>query len=216
MRSKEDAHDYRYFPDPDLLPLKIEQKLIDDIKIKLPELPDQKKERFIKEYSLTSYEANVLVSEKEVSDYYEVVAKSSDNKLASTWIMGDLFALLNNKNLSIKKSPISTQNLAELINLIKSGEISGRIAKEVFEHMSKTKESPKKIIESKGLKQQSDPDKLEKIIKEILKNNAANVEKYKSGKDKLFGFFVGEAMKLTKGKANPILVNKILKKLLKS
>ena len=216
MRSKEDAHDYRYFPDPDLLPLKIEQKLIDDIKIKLPELPDQKKERFIKEYSLTSYEANVLVSEKEVSDYYEVVAKSSDNKLASTWIMGDLFALLNNKNLSIKKSPISTQNLAELINLIKSGEISGRIAKEVFEHMSKTKESPKKIIESKGLKQQSDPDKLEKIIKEILKNNAANVEKYKSGKDKLFGFFVGEVMKLTKGKANPILVNKILKKLLKS
>ena len=186
------------------------------LKIKLPELPDQKKERFIKEYSLTSYEANVLVSEKEVSDYYEVVAKSSDNKLASTWIMGDLFALLNNKNLSIKKSPISTQNLAELINLIKSGEISGRIAKEVFEHMSKTKESPKKIIESKGLKQQSDPDKLEKIIKEILKNNAANVEKYKSGKDKLFGFFVGEAMKLTKGKANPILVNKILKKLLKS
>ena len=112
MRSKEDAHDYRYFPDPDLLPLKIEQKLIDDIKIKLPELPDQKKERFIKEYSLTSYEANVLVSEKEVSDYYEVVAKSSDNKLASTWIMGDLFALLNNKNLSIKKSTISTQNLA--------------------------------------------------------------------------------------------------------
>ena len=107
-------------------------------------------------------------------------------------------------------------NLAELINLIKSGEISGRIAKEVFEHMSKTKESPKKIIDSKGLKQQSDPDKLEKIIKEILKNNAANVEKYKSGKDKLFGFFVGEAMKLTKGKANPILVNKILKKLLKS
>ena len=130
--------------------------------------------------------------------------------------MGDLFALLNNKNLSIKKSPISTQNLAELINLIKSVEISGRIAKEVFEHMSKTKESPKKIIDSKGLKQQSDPDKLEKIIKEILKNNAANVEKYKSGKDKLFGFFVGEAMKLTKGKANPILVNKILKKLLKS
>mgnify|MGYP001344164146 FL=1 len=216
MRSKEDAHDYRYFPDPDLLPLKIQQKIIDDIKLKLPELPDQKKERFIKEYALTPYEATVLVSEKEISDYYEKVAKFSDKKLAATWIMGDLFALLNNKNLNIKKSPISTNNLAELINSIKSGEISGRIAKEVFEHMSETGESPKKIIESKGLKQQSDPKELEKIIKEILKKNPSNVEKYKSGKDKLFGFFVGEVMKLTKGKANPLIVNKILKKLLKS
>ena len=215
MRSKEDAHDYRYFPDPDLLPLKIDQKLIDDIKKKLPELPDQKKDRFIKEYTLTPYEANVLVSEKEISDYYEEVAKFSDKKLAATWIMGDLFALLNNKDLSIAESPVSAKNLGKLIKSIKSGEISGRIAKEVFEYMTQSGEDPKKIIESKGLKQQSDPKELEKIIKEILKRNQKNVEKYKSGKEKIFGFFVGEVMKVSKGKANPQLVNEILKKLLK-
>ena len=215
MRSKEDAHDYRYFPDPDLLPLKIDQKLIDDIKKKLPELPDKKKDRFIKEYTLTPYEANVLVSEKEISDYYEEVAKFSDKKLAATWIMGDLFALLNNKDLSIAESPVSAKNLGKLIKSIKSGEISGRIAKEVFEYMTQSGEDPKKIIESKGLKQQSDPKELEKIIKEILKRNQKNVEKYKSGKEKIFGFFVGEVMKVSKGKANPQLVNEILKKLLK-
>ena len=215
MRSKEDAHDYRYFPDPDLLPLKIDKNLIDDIRKKLPELPDQKKDRFIKEYALTPYEANVLVSEKEISDYYEDVAKSSDKKLAATWIMGDLFALLNNKDLSITKSPVSAKNLGELIQYIKSGEISGRIAKEVFEHMAQSGENPKKIIDSKGLKQQSDPKELERIIKGILEKNKTNVEKYKSGKEKIFGFFVGEVMKVSKGKANPQLVNEILKKLLK-
>ena len=215
MRSKEDAHDYRYFPDPDLLPLKLDQKLIDDIKKKLPELPDQKQNRFIKEYSLTPYEANVLVSEKEISDYYEEVAKSSDKKLAATWVMGDLFALLNNKDLSIKESPVSAKNLGALIKSIKSGEISGRIAKEVFEYMAQSGDNPKKIIESKGLKQQSDPKALEKIIKEILEKNQNNVEKFKSGKEKIFGFFVGEVMKVSKGKANPQLVNEILKKLLK-
>ncbi len=215
MRSKEDAHDYRYFPDPDLLPLKIDKDLIDDIRKKLPELPDQKKDRFIKEYALTPYEANVLVSEKEISDFYEDVAKSSDKKLAATWIMGDLFALLNNKDLSITKSPVSAKNLGELIKYIKSGEISGRIAKEVFEHMAQSGENPKKIIESKGLKQQSDPKELERIIKGILEKNKTNVEKYKSGKEKIFGFFVGEVMKMSKGKANPQLVNEILKKLLK-
>ncbi len=215
MRSKEDAHDYRYFPDPDLLPLKIDQKLIDDISKKLPELPDQKKDRFIKEYALTPYEANVLVSEKEISDYYEEVAKFSDKKLAATWVMGDLFALLNNKDLSIKESPVSAKNLGALIKSIKSGEISGRIAKEVFEYMAQSGDDPKKIIESKGLKQQSDPKELEKIIKKILEKNQNNVEKYKLGKEKIFGFFVGEVMKISKGKANPQLVNEILKKLLK-
>ena len=133
MRSKEDAHDYRYFPDPDLLPLKLEQKLIENLKKSLPELPDNKKERFIQEYGLNSYEANVLVSEKEISDYYEEVAKLSDKKLAATWMMGDLFAMLNDKGLNISSSPISAKNFAELVQSIKSGEISGRIAKEVFE-----------------------------------------------------------------------------------
>ena len=215
MRSKEDAHDYRYFPDPDLLPLKIEQKLIDDLKKSLPELPDNKKERFIKEYGLNSYEANILVSEKEISDYYEEVAKLTDNKLAATWMMGDLFAMLNDKGLNISNSPVSAKNFAELVQSIKSGEISGRIAKEVFEIMVKSGNDPKKIIESKGMKQQSDPKELEKIINEILIKNKDKVDQYKAGKEKLFGFFVGQVMKSSGGKANPQLTNEILKKLLK-
>ena len=215
MRSKEDAHDYRYFPDPDLLPLKIEQKLIDDLKKTLPELPDNKKERFMSDYGLNSYEANVLVSEKEISNYYEEVAKLSDKKLAATWMMGDLFAMLNDKGLNISKSPISAKNFAELVQSIKSGEISGRIAKEVFELMVESGDNPKKIIESKGMKQQSDPNELEKIINEILTKNKDKVDQYKSGKEKLFGFFVGQVMKQSGGKANPQLTNDILKKLLK-
>jgi len=215
MRSKEDAHDYRYFPDPDLLPLKIEQKLIDDLKKSLPELPDNKKERFMKDYELNSYEADVLVSEKEISNYYEEVAKLSDKKLAATWMMGDLFAMLNDKGLNISKSPISAKNFAELVQSIKSGEISGRIAKEVFELMVESGDNPKKIIESKGMKQQSDPKELEKIINEILTMNKDKVDQYKSGKEKLFGFFVGQVMKQSGGKANPKLTNEILKKLLK-
>ena len=215
MRSKEDAHDYRYFPDPDLLPLKIEQKLIDDLKKTLPELPDNKKERFINDYGLNSYEANVLISEKDISDYYEEVAKLSDKKLAATWMMGDLFAMLNDKGLNISNSPISAKNFAELVRSIKSGEISGRIAKEVFEIMVESGENPKKIIESKGMKQQSDPKELKKIINEILTKNKDKVDQYKSGKEKLFGFFVGQVMKQSGGKANPQLTNEILKKLLK-
>ncbi len=215
MRSKEDAHDYRYFPDPDLLPLKIEQKLIDDLKKTLPELPDNKKERFMSDYGLNSYEANVLVSEKEISNYYEEVAKLSDKKLAATWMMGDLFAMLNDKGLNISKSPISPKNFAELIQSINSGEISGRIAKEVFELMVESGDNPKKIIESKGMKQQSDPKELEKIINEILTKNKDKVDQYKSGKEKLFGFFVGQVMKQSGGKANPQITNDILKKLLK-
>jgi len=215
MRSKEDAHDYRYFPDPDLLPLKLEQKLIDDLKKSLPELPDKKKERFVKEYGLNAYEANVLVSEKEISDYYEEVAKLSDKKLAATWMMGDLFAMLNDRGLDISKSPISAKHFAELVQAIKSGEISGRIAKEVFEIMVESGDNPKKIIESKGMKQQSDPKELEKMINEILSKNKDKVDQYKAGKEKLFGFFVGQVMKLSGGKANPQLTNEILKKLLK-
>ena len=216
MRSKEDAHDYRYFPDPDLLPLELNQQMINDLKKSLPELPDKKKERFINEYSLTAYEANVLVSEKEISDYYEKVAKISDKKLAATWMMGDLFAMLNEKNLNISQSPVSAQSLAELVQSIKSGEISGRIAKDVFEIMVKSGENPKKIIATRGMKQQSNPKELEKIINEILLKNKDKVEQYKSGKEKLFGFFVGQVMKVSGGKANPQLVNEILKKTLKS
>ena len=215
MRSKEDAHDYRYFPDPDLLPLNIDKELIENIKKNLPELPDQKKERFIKDYSLNTYEANVLVSEKEISDYFEEVVKNSDIKLAKNWIMGDLFASLNDKNISISQSPVTAKKMSQLIDSISSGVISGRTAKEVFEEMKETGEEPNKIIESKGLQQKSDPKELEGIIDKILADNKDKVDQYKSGKDKLFGFFVGQVMKVSGGKANPQLVNEILKKKLK-
>jgi aspartyl-tRNA(Asn)/glutamyl-tRNA(Gln) amidotransferase subunit B len=215
MRSKEDAHDYRYFPDPDLLPLNLNKELIENIKKNLPELPDQKKERFINDYSLTAYEANVLVSEKEISDYFEEVVKTSDIKLAKNWIMGDLFASLNEKNISISQSPVTAKKMSQLIDSISSGVISGRTAKEVFEIMKESGEEPNKIIESKGLQQKSDPKELEKIIEKILTENKDKVEQYKSGKDKLFGFFVGQVMKISGGKANPQLVNQILKNKLK-
>jgi len=215
MRSKEDAHDYRYFPDPDLLPLSLDNKLIEKIKKDLPELPDQKKERFIKDYSLSAYEANVLVSEKEISDYFEEVVKTSDIKLAKNWIMGDFFASLNEKNISISESPVTAKKMAQLIDSISSGTISGRTAKEVFEIMKETGEEPNKIIESKGLQQKSDPKELEGIIDNVISENKDKVEQYKSGKDKLFGFFVGQVMKVSGGKANPQLVNDILKKKLK-
>ena len=215
MRSKEDAHDYRYFPDPDLLPLNLDKELIENIKKNLPELPDQKKERFIKDYSLNAYEANVLVSEKEISDYFEEVIKNSDIKLAKNWIMGDLFASLNDKNISISESPVKAKKMSQLIDSISSGIISGRTAKEVFEVMKETGEEPNKIIESKGLQQKSDPKELEAIIEKILTENKDKVDQYKSGKDKLFGFFVGQVMKVSGGKANPQLVNEILKKKLK-
>ena len=215
MRSKEDAHDYRYFPDPDLLPLNIDKELIESIKKNLPELPDQKKERFIKDYSLSAYEANVLVSEKEISYYFEEVVKTSDIKLAKNWIMGDLFASLNDKNISISQSPVTAKKMFKLIDSINSGVISGRTAKEVFEVMKETGEEPNKIIESKGLQQKSDPKELEGIIDKILADNKDKVDQYKSGKDKLFGFFVGQVMKVSGGKANPQLVNEILKNKLK-
>jgi aspartyl-tRNA(Asn)/glutamyl-tRNA(Gln) amidotransferase subunit B len=215
MRSKEDAHDYRYFPDPDLLPLNLEKNLIEKIKKDLPELPDQKKERFIKDYSLSSYEANVLVSEKEVAAYFEEVIKTADKKLSTNWIIGDLFATLNDKNISISESPIKAKEMASLVNSISSGLISGRAAKEVFEVMKETGGDPVSIIEEKGLKQKSDPKELENIINKILGENKDKVTQYKAGKEKLFGFFVGQTMKVSGGTANPQLVNDILKNKLK-
>ena len=215
MRSKEDAHDYRYFPDPDLLPLELGDEFIENLKKEIPELPDQKKKRFIEKFKLTTYEANILVSDIETSRYFEEVIKNSDVKLSVNWITGELFALLNEKNLEISQSPISAKNLSKLINLIKDGTISGKIAKTIFELMIETDKNPLKIIEEKSLKQQSDPKELEKIIAKVISDNADKVKEYKSGKDKLFGFFVGQAMKVSGGKANPQLVNEILKKKLK-
>ncbi len=212
MRSKEDAHDYRYFPDPDLLPLELNDNYIDQIKKDIPELPDEKKKRFIEKFKLSPYEANILVSDIEISKYFEEVSKNSDVKLATNWITGELFALLNEKNIEITESPVSSKNLSKLINLIKDGTISGKIAKSVFEIMRDGDKDPITIVEEKGLKQQSDPKELENLINKVITENPKNVEAYKSGKDKLFGFFVGQVMKNSNGKANPKLVNEILKK----
>ena len=215
MRSKEDAHDYRYFPDPDLLPLEVTDDFINDLKSEIPELPDEKKKRFIDKYNLSPYEATILVSDIETSKYFEDVIKNSDVKLSTNWITGELFALLNDKNLEISNSPISARNLSKLINLIKKGTISGKIAKTIFELMIDGDKDPEVIVNEKGLKQQSDPKELDKLIDTIIKNNKEKVKEYKLGKDKLFGFFVGQIMKISGGKANPQLVNEILKKKLK-
>ena len=211
MRSKEDAHDYRYFPDPDLLPLEFDDKFIETIKKEIPELPDQKKIRFIEKFKLSPYEATILVSDLETSKYFEKVIEKSDVKLSANWITGELFALLNEKNLEINQSPISPENLSKLINLISDGTISGKIAKTIFEIMSKEDKDPSIIVEEKGLKQESDPKALEALIQKVLSSNEDKVKQYKSGKDKLFGFFVGQVMKESKGKGNPQLINKILK-----
>ena len=212
MRSKEDAHDYRYFPDPDLLPLEVSDDFVKKLKSEIPELPDEKKKRFIEKFKLTPYEATILVSDIETSNYFENVIKKSDVKLATNWIIGELFAALNEKNLDITESPISAGNLSKLINLIKDGTISGKIAKTVFEHMMEGDKDPKKIVEEKGLKQESDPKALEALIDKVIDNNRDKAIEYKSGKEKLFGFFVGQVMKVSGGKANPQLVNEILKK----
>ena len=212
MRSKEDAHDYRYFPDPDLLPLELKNDFIEKIKSEIPELPDEKKKRFIDKFNLSPYEANILVSDKETSEYFEKVIKKSDVKLATNWITGELFALLNEKDLGITQSPINAENLSKLINLIKNGTISGKIAKTVFELMANGDKDPQKIVEEKGLKQESDPKALESLIEKVITENPDKVKEYKSGKEKLFGFFVGQIMKDSDGKANPKLVNDILKK----
>ena len=215
MRSKEDAHDYRYFPDPDLLPLVLEQSFVDKIKNSLPELPDEKKIRLMNDFDLSSYDASIVVSDRDISEYYEEVAKDSDYKLAANWMIVELFGVLNKEGKEIKDSPVSAKNLSKLINLIKNNTISGKIAKTVFEEMVKNNEDPEKIVNEKGMRQQSDPEELKKIIDTILKNNQDKVEQYKAGKDKLFGFFVGEAMKNTQGKGNPKLINDILKEQLK-
>ena len=211
MRSKEDAHDYRYFPDPDLLPLILEDDWIKKIRSSIPELPDQKKERFIREYSLSEYDSSVIVSDKSTSDYYEKVVRGRNPKLVTTWVTSELFSVLNKKNLSIDESPISPNHLGELIDNIDSGKISSRQAKDIFEEMCETGESANNIINEKGLSQISDEGELEKLVDNVISSNPENVEKYKNGKDKLFGFFVGEAMKLSKGKANPKVLNELLK-----
>ena len=209
MRSKEEAHDYRYFPDPDLLPLSFSENIIEEIKSELPELPDDKKERFQKEYSLSPYDSNILVSEIEIADFFEAVTKGRDPKIAANWITGEFFAAMNKLGFNIVDSPITIDNLSKLIKLIEENIISTRIAKDVFEIMLKNNEDPEEIVEREGLKQVSDSGELEKIIDNIIANNPDQVEAVKL-KPKLIGWFVGQVMKETNGKANPKLVNDLL------
>ena len=209
MRSKEEAHDYRYFPDPDLLPLSFSENIIEEIKSELPELPDDKKERFQKEYSLSPYDSNILVSEIEIADFFEAVTKWRDPKIAANWITGEFFAAMNKLGFNIVDSPITIDNLSKLIKLIEENIISTRIAKDVFEIMLENNEDPEEIVEREGLKQVSDSGELEKIIDNIIANNPDQVEAVKL-KPKLIGWFVGQVMKETNGKANPKLVNDLL------
>ena len=215
MRGKEEAHDYRYFPDPDLVPIMIGDTWIEEVGKSLPELPLEKRERFIREYEIPPYDAGVLTSSRALADYFEEVARLSGKpKIAGNWIMGDVLRFLNEEKRDIRDCPIVPGFLAEMILLIEEGAISGKMAKDVIEDMYKTGKGPKQIIEEKGLVQITDEEALKKAISEVIAANPGQLEQYRGGKEKLFGYFVGQVMKETKGKANPALVNELLKKML--
>ena len=212
MRSKEDAHDYRYFPDPDLLPLVLDEGWIAELKSRLPELPDAKRARFMRDYGLPVYDAGVLVAEQATADFYETVARGRDPKLAANWVMGDLFAALNRTGRTIPESPVSAVSLGKLLDLLADNTINGRIAKEVFEAMVETGDDPAVIVDRKGLRQVTDTGAIDAAVEKVLAANADKVADYRGGKDKLFGFFVGQVMKAMGGKGNPALVNEALKR----
>ena len=212
MRSKEDAHDYRYFPDPDLLPLVLDEAWVGELKTKLPELPDAKKRRFMQDYGLAAYDAGVLVAEQAPADFYEAVAKGRDSKIAANWVMGDLFAALNREGRTILDSPVSAEALGKLLDLMADNTISGRIAKDVFETMVETGEDAAAIVEAKGLRQVTDTGAIDAVVAQVLAANADKVAEYKAGREKLFGFFVGQVMKAMAGKGNPAVVNEALKR----
>ena len=211
MRSKEDAHDYRYFPDPDLLPLQLDEAWVEDIRASLPELPDALKARLISTYGLSPYDATVLSEDRATAAFYEEVAAGRDAKLAANWMTVELFGALNKEGKTLAESPVSPAALGALVGLISDGTISGRIAKDVFAEMVETGGDPAVIVDEKGLKQVSDSGAIETMIDDVLAANQDKVEEYRGGKDKLFGFFVGQVMKASKGQANPGMVNQLLK-----
>ena len=214
MRGKEDAHDYRYFPDPDLPPLVLEQAWVDDLAQHLPELPDQKRARFVAEYGLSPYDAAVLVAERATAEYFEAVARGRDAKQAANWVTGDLFAMLNRTGHTIETSPVPATALGRLLDLIGDETISGKIAKDVFAAMVETGEAPEAIVEARGLRQVKDTGAIEAAVAAVLAANPDKVADYKAGKEKMFGFFVGQVMKAMAGKGNPALVNEALKRAL--
>ncbi len=213
MRSKEEANDYRYFPDPDLLPVEISDEMLEKIKSELPELPQEKKARFINDLGLNDYDADVLTSQKSLADYFETMLEgnTSNAKLCANWVMGELSASLNKNQIEIDNSPVSAQDLSLLIARIGDDTISGKIAKDVFKAIWDGEGSADEIIDAKGLKQMTDTGAIEAIVDEIIANNAPQVEQFKSGNEKILGFFVGQAMKATQGKANPKLLNELLR-----
>ncbi|MGB5540687.1 MAG: Asp-tRNA(Asn)/Glu-tRNA(Gln) amidotransferase subunit GatB [Gammaproteobacteria bacterium] len=214
MRSKEEANDYRYFPDPDLLPVEIDAAFIEAVRADLPELPDARKVRFIAQYELSGYDAAVLTAARELADYYEatVTAAGGAGKLTANWVMGDLSAALNRDAIDITASPVSAQALGELLLRIDDGTVSGKLAKQVFEAMWSGEGGADEVIDRKGLKQISDSSAIEGIIDEVLARSAKQIEQYRGGQEKLFGYFVGQVMKATQGKANPQQVNELLKR----
>ncbi len=214
MRSKEDAHDYRYFPDPDLLPLVLEEAWVTELGRHLPELPDAKRARFMREYGLPAYDSAVLVAEQATADFYETVAKGRDARLAANWVIGDLFAALNRTGRGIEDSPVSAASLGGLLDLMADGTINGRIAKDVFEAMVETGADAATIVAQRGLRQVTDTGAIDAAVAQVLAAQADKLAEYRAGKDKLFGFFVGQVMKAMAGKGNPALVNEALKKAL--
>ena len=214
MRTKEEANDYRYFPCPDLLPLEIDGALVEEVRADLPELPDAKKQRFMQDYGLKAYDAGVLTATREMADFYEAVVKAfgGDPKLAANWVMGEFSGALNADGVEIAEAPVNAEALAGLLRRIDDATISGKIAKEVFEAMWAGEGGADQVIEDRGLKQITDASQIEPIIDEVMENNPKQLEQYRAGKDKLFGFFVGQVMKATGGKANPQQVNELLKK----
>ena len=215
MRSKEYAHDYRYFPDPDLLPLELTQEYVDNIKATIPELPDARKDRYMDNFGLSSYDAGVLVAECDTAQYYEKLAKGHDPKLAANWVISNLFAVLKEKSVGIAESPVSAESLSKLLDLLKDDTISSRIAKDVFEIMVNEGKEADVIVEEKGLKQITDSEAIEAAIDEVISKSPEQVLQYKSGNEKIAGWFVGQVMKATQGKANPPLVNQMLRDKLK-
>ena len=212
MRSKEFANDYRYFPEPDLLPVNLEKEFIEEVLATMPEMPNEKRERFVSEFSLSQYDADLLAADKDVADFFEEVTKVSNSpKLSANWIMGELSAELNNENLGIKESKVSSNKLGQLISRIEDGTISGKIAKDIFEKIWTTGKEVDDLIKEEGLEQVTDDKQIESMIDEVISDNPEQLEQYKSGKDRLFGFFVGQVMKASQGKANPKQVNDILK-----
>jgi aspartyl-tRNA(Asn)/glutamyl-tRNA(Gln) amidotransferase subunit B len=212
MRSKEDAHDYRYFPEPDLVPLRVSEQWLSQVRRAMPELPARKRERFVEEYGLPVYDAEVLTSTRALSEYYETVARASGNpKTAANWVMGDLMGMLKAEGKEIVESPLSAQNLGELVKLIGTGELSGKLAKEIFPKMCATGEAAGVVMEREGLKQMSDMGALAKIVEDVIANNPKQVEQYKSGKATVINFLVGQAMKATRGQANVAVVTDLFK-----